>query len=183
MVRRRGQAKRRLLTLPVISAVYMLAAGFALAHAHGGAGTAQLVNTVSGPYLVSAWSDPDPLRVDDAHIAVALSDPVSLEPIVSGVQVVVRLTSADDPARVVSETAMPDEVNRLFFAAVLSDRLEEGTWHVGISVYGDRGPGTEVGFDVEVEPSQGPSLPLPVAGAAVVLGLAVIFGLRRIASR
>ena len=61
-----------------------------LAQAHG-TGTPQLLNAPSGPYLLSVWTDPDPLRADEAHVVVAVLEPATREPIVTGVEVTVRL--------------------------------------------------------------------------------------------
>ena len=65
-------------------------------HAHG-TGTPQLLNAPTGPYLLSVWTDPDPLRVDEAHVVVAVVEPVTQEFSVSDVVVTVRLRWLADP--------------------------------------------------------------------------------------
>jgi hypothetical protein len=151
--------------------------------AHGGVGTPRLVNVASGPYLVTAWTDPDPLRVDETHVVVALSDPQSNELIVSGVELAVQFKSLDDPSLVVTANASPDEVNRLLFAAVFNDRLEAGKWRVSILVDGESGTASETGFDVEVEPARRQSLTFILLGGTAIAGLTILLALRRFASR
>jgi hypothetical protein len=43
-------------------------------HGHGG-GTPQVVNERVGPYRVSVWTQPEPLRVGDVHVTVAVTQP------------------------------------------------------------------------------------------------------------
>lgn len=45
-----------------------------LAH---GSGTPQLVNRAAGPYVLSVWSLPDPLRVGEVHLSVAARAPTA----------------------------------------------------------------------------------------------------------
>jgi hypothetical protein len=86
---------------------------------------------------------------------VAVTDPATREPIVTGVEVTVRMQSLADPATVITQTAGSDETNRLLFAAEFNDRVTEGRWQVGIAVNGERGAGEEVTFEVDVSPARG----------------------------
>ena len=101
-------------------------------HAHG-TGTPQLLNAPAGPYLLSVWTDPDPLRADEAHVVVAVVEPETQEFIVSDVTVTVRLRSLADPTVERVETAETDSTNRLLFAAEFNDRVTPGRWQVGVS--------------------------------------------------
>ena len=105
----------------------------------------------SGPYLLSVWTDPDPLRADEAHVVVAVLEPATREPIVTGVEVTVTMTplAAGDGAAV-SMTAGADETNRLFYAAEFNDHVAPGRWQVGVSVAGERGAGDEVTFEIDI---------------------------------
>lgn len=146
---------------------------FGLATARSGAhgiGKPQLLNEAAGPYLLSAWTDPDPLREDEAHVVVAVTDPVTREPIVEGIAVTVSLTAADDPSVVVTQTAGTDNVNQLFYAAEFNNRLSAGRWRVGLSVAGGRGGGESAGFEVDIEPARGFNwLWLGVGGLALIV--------------
>ena len=123
-------------------------------HAHG-TGTPQLLNAPTGPYLLSVWTDPDPLRVDEAHVVVAVVEPETQEFIVSDVTVTVRLRSLADPTVEQVETAETDNTNRLLFAAEFNDRVTPGRWQVGVSAAGARGAGDEVTFEIDVAPARG----------------------------
>jgi hypothetical protein len=124
------------------------------AHAHG-TGTPQVLNAPAGPYLLSVWTDPDPLRADETHVVVAVLEPATQEFIVSDVTVTVRLRSPADPTVELVETAGTDDTNRLLFAAEFNDRVTPGRWQVGVSAAGARGAGDEVTFEIEVTPARG----------------------------
>ena len=150
-----------------------------LAQAHG-IGTPQLLNVPSGPYLLSVWTDPDPLRADEAHVVVAVLEPATREPIVTGVEVTVTMTplAAGDGAAV-SMTAGADETNRLFSAAEFHDRVAPGRWRVGVSVAGERGAGEEVTFEIDITAARGFNwLWLGAGGLALAVGLWLTVSLR-----
>src|SRR5690606_22554607 len=97
----------------VLLALFAAAGGL---RAHG-TGTPRVMNQPAGPYLLSAWTDPNPLRVDETHVVVGVTDPDTRAPVVSDVVVTVRMTSLDDPSQIREEVAGTDNVNRLLFAA------------------------------------------------------------------
>jgi hypothetical protein len=149
----------------------LLLAHAAAAGAHG-IGTPRLLNAAAGPYLLSVWSDPDPLRADETHIVVAVSDPQTREPIVSGVEVNVSMTSVTEPSQTISVVAGVDNVNQLLYAAEFNDHLSAGRWRVALSVDGERGGSEVVSFEVDVEPARGVNwLWIGVGGMAVLLVL------------
>lgn len=137
--------------------------------AHG-IGKPQVLNEAAGPYLLSAWTDPDPLREDEAHVVVAVTDPQTREPIVTGVEVEVRMVSPDAPADTISVMAGTDNVNQLLYAAEFNDMLTAGRWRVTLHVSGEKGEGDGAGFEVQVEPARGFNwLWLGVGGMAVIV--------------
>lgn len=160
-----------------LAGLLLLAAALAYVpgiRAHG-IGTPRLLNEPAGPYLLSAWTDPDPLRADQTHVVVAVSDPASREPIVSGVEIIVTMTSMDDPALIRRTGAGTDNVNQLLYAAEFNDQLTAGRWRVGLNVSGERGAGPELSFEVTVEPARGLNwLWIGVSGLAAVLVLWVV---------
>ena len=142
-----------------------------LAH---GTGTPQLLNAPAGPYLLSVWTDPDPLRADETHVVVAVGEPATQEIIVSDVTVTVRLRSLADPPVELIETAGTDDTNRLLFAAEFNDRVTAGRWQVGVSAAGARGASDEVTFEIDIAPARGFNwlwLGVGGLGAAVMLWL------------
>ena len=137
------------------------------AQAHGG-GVSQLTNADAGPYLVSAWTQPDPIRVGDFHITVAVAE--STEPGASDREAGDLVLDATvrvgvDPVsqtgeRLVVPATRGNAVNKLFYEADL-ELPAEGQWRVDILVEGPAGAG-DVGFDIEA---------LPPSGLNTLLGL------------
>lgn len=146
--------------------------------AHG-IGKPQVLNEPAGPYLLSAWTDPDPLREDEAHVVVAVTDPQTREPIVTGIEVTVSMASAANPADVVSVVAGTDDVNQLLYAAEFNDRLTTGRWTTSLSVRGQQGSGDGVNFPVEIEPARGFNwLWIGVGGLALIVVVWMVGAMR-----
>ncbi len=162
--------RHALISRILIAALVVLAVA-ATVEAHG-IGTPRVVNQPAGPYLLSAWTDPDPLREDETHVVVGVTDATTNEPIVTGVEVAVTLTSAADPAVAFTEIAAADSVNRLLYAVEFNDQLAAGRWLVSLRVSGAPGLGEGVTFPIDVEPARGFNwLWLGIGGlAAIVLG-------------
>ena len=149
-----------------------------LVRAHG-TGTPQLLNAPSGPYLLSVWTDPDPLRADETHVVVAVLEPATREPIVTGVEVTVRLEPLTADGQPVTVTAETDDTNRLFYAAEFNDRVTPGRWRVGVAVSGERGAGDEVTFEVDITAARGFNwLWLGAGGLLLAIGLWLALSLR-----
>lgn len=166
-------------TAGLFCALGLLCLALAARAAAHGIGTPQVLNAAAGPYLLSAWTDPDPLRTDETHVVVAVTDPDTREPIITDVEVTVTMTSLDDPAVVLTEVAGTDNVNRLLFAAEFNDRLAAGRWRVDLSATGARGSGEGVSFEVDVEQARGFNwLWLGIGGLAVVVLVWVAGSLR-----
>jgi hypothetical protein len=145
---------RRVIPAGAIALVILMMVWAASARAHG-IGKPQVLNAASGPYLISVWTDPDPLRADEAHVVVGVTEPETRQPIVTGVEVTVSMQSVDDPAILISQMADADETNQLLFAAEFNEQVTAGRWRVGVSAVGERGAGEEVSFEVDVSPARG----------------------------
>lgn len=154
--------------LAMIAGLLILALGARSALAHG-YGTPQILNAPTGPYTLSIWTDPAPLREDETHVVVAVIDPATQGLIVSDVEVTVRMQSAADPAIVLEQVAGPDSTNRLLFAAEFNDQVTAGIWTVGVSAAGAAGDGEELSFRVEVTPARGPNWLLIGGGGLLLL--------------
>lgn len=142
-------------TLPaVIFAALALALAYSAVTGHG-YGTPRVLNEPTGPYVLSIWTDPEPLRADETHVVVAVIDPATQALIVSDVTVTVRMQSLEDPAQSFTQVAGPDNTNRLLFAAEFNDQVTSGPWQVGVSAAGAAGQGEEVNFEVPIEPARG----------------------------
>lgn len=163
------EAKRSLTVARYIGVVLLslVVASQALAH---GIGTPVKINVPSGPYLLSIWTDPDPLRVKETHVTVAVMEPVTREPIVTGLTVEVQLTDVVDEAMSFTAAATPeDSANRLLYAAVFSNLPHEGTWRGTIVVDGLAGKGEPIPFEIEVLPQAPFNWLWPGVGGLVIL--------------
>lgn len=135
--------------------------------AHGG-GVPQLINAEAGPYWLSVWTQPDPIRVGEFHITVAVSE--APEPgastreagdLVLDATVLVQAESLGQAAEALVAPATRDNaVNKLFYEADLT-LPAEGRWQVDIRVSSAAGAGNAT-FDVEA---------LPPAAFNTLLGL------------
>jgi hypothetical protein len=122
--------------------------------AHGG-GTPQLINAEAGPYWVSVWTDPDPIRVGEFHVTVAVSEapkPGSSSreagDLALDATVLVRAEPAgQDGETLVAAATRDNAVNKLFYEADLT-LPAEGQWRVDVQVNGTAGAGN-AGFDIE----------------------------------
>lgn len=129
------------------------------ARAHGG-GVPRLTNAEAGPYWVSVWTQPDPLRVGQAHITVAVSEPVrstagrqEAGPPVLGAEVQVQFRPLDHSGDTLQVLATHEgAANKLFYEADL-ELPETGHWAATVSVEGAAGSGS-AGFEAMVSQPQ-----------------------------
>jgi len=163
--------RRRAILVPLLCGLLLALFVAARLSAHG-IGKPQVVNERVGPYLISVWTDPDPLRADETHVVVGVTNPDTREPVVGGIEVTVALVSAADPAVVVTQTAGTDSVNQLLYAAEFNDRVAAGRWRVVITVTGAQGPVEAPGFDVDIDPARGfGMLRLGLGGLAAIVAV------------
>ena len=135
----------------------ILALSTGVAWAHGG-GVVRLTNVEAGPYWVSAWSEPDPLRVGQAHISVAVSKPTEsgegyreAGPPVLDATVQVQFTAVDHNGETLMGRATHEgATNKLFYEADL-ELPKAGRWQVKIAVEGPEGSGSAT-FEAQVAP-------------------------------
>lgn len=133
-------------------------------HAHGG-GTPRIVNEPAGPYLVSVWTQPEPLRAGEVHVSVAVMLPddssnqspnsAELQQMVTDATVVVEFesaatpgTAADNGAEVerISVEAVPQSAPIDLYYEADVELSAAGEWRTTIQVDGVHGSGT-VAFD------------------------------------
>jgi hypothetical protein len=166
--------------------IVLLALSFAVsaqvAWAHGG-GVPQLTNVQAGPYRVSAWTQPDPIRMGEVHVSVAVSESLGsgatereAGDLVLDATVRVQMQPMDQAGEtLVAYATRENAVNKLFYEADL-DLPAEGRWQVVIWVEGPTGAGS-ASFDVEALPPSAFSaigaLPWPVWGGLGLVLLAV----------
>jgi hypothetical protein len=148
-------------------------------NAHG-YGKQQLEQVEAGPYLVSAWTEPETVRVgDELHVTVSVQDKQE-EFVLDGSVQVAAVTETEAGRQVSSAASHEDAVQKLFYEAALHlDRT--GRWTVIISI--DAEPGTgEARFDLDVQEAQDDALPWSWIGVgAVGVFVAIALGTQGIA--
>lgn len=145
--------------------------------AHG-FGKQQLERVRTGPYLVSAWTDPlEPTTDQQLHVTIAIEND---EGLVLNANIGIAATYSEDVSVRERTTASHENaVNQLYYEAKLSPDYD-GAWEVKISVDADQGQ-SEVSFPIDIAPGKS-TLPWNwIAIGAVgllVVGLAVVNRLR-----
>lgn len=130
------------------------------ARAHAG-GVPQLSNAEAGPYRISVWTQPDPLRVGRIDIVVAVAEPPAPNAAVEGAGALVldavvkiELKPVGQAGETLTALATHEaSTNKLFYEAIL-ELPAEGRWQVNIAVEGTDGSGS-AGFEVQALPPLG----------------------------
>lgn len=115
--------------------------------APGDGGTVRASERV-GPYLVSAFTSPTPLRTGPVDVSVLVQDAASREPVPDAV-VWVRAVARDRPNRSLAKRATADQATNKLFRAALLELPEPGVWDVEVRVTGPGEPAA-VRFAAEV---------------------------------
>ncbi len=149
----RTRVLKCLALLTVVSLTLSLYGTVLMVWAHG-IGTPQLINEPAGPYALFVWTDPDPLRVDETHVTVAVTDPETRAPILNA-QVEIRLEHLSEDAFTLSATATHDNSDiRFFYVATFEELPFAGRWRGVISVANPEGTIEPVAFVFSVLPAE-----------------------------
>lgn len=151
--------------------VAWLIAPSSIALAHGG-GAPRLTNAPAGPYRVYAWSDPEPWRVGEVHLSLAVTQPASdaeaapgamLEVPVSDAEITVTLTpvAGGAPIRLI---AAPQAMFGDFYFEADTILPADGLWDVTVEINGPQGSGSS-SFQIEALPP--PTLNWTLVGAGI----------------
>lgn len=127
-----------------------------LATAHS-SGTLRLANVAAGPYHLSAWSAPEPPRVGDLHLSIAVDEPKAENtPAASSpskLDVQITMTAVDQQ----SNTLMQRAIQQTTFFQVYYESYfsvpTTGQWQVTVSVTGSAGVGI-AHFVLDILPRQ-----------------------------
>ena len=144
--------------------------------AHGG-GTPRLTSEPTGPYLLSVWTAPDPVRAGELHLTVAVADPARDDaPVLAAlVQVELRPRAAHAPP--LSARADNEEgANKLLYEADLV-LPAAGRWDVQVTVDEPAGQGAAQ-FELDVLAARTGNWPL-FGGAGVTLAALLFLAFRR----
>jgi hypothetical protein len=127
------------------------------AQAHGG-GTPQLAIVEAGPYRVSAWTQPNPIRVGVLHVTVAVFEapgPGAREgetgPLVLDAQVHVTLAPLGHAADTLTAQATRKNALNKFFYETDLELPSQGQWQAVIEVQGPAGAGS-ADFQIQALP-------------------------------
>lgn len=128
--------------------VLIVAASFA-ARVYANGGTLRLNKAVAGPYLVSAWSQPDPPRVGGIDVSVAVMQPLTGEAVLDA-WAHLRAESIEGGriARAVLERG--GRGNRLLHHGELVIP-SAGRWRFTVTAAGPKGRG-QAAFELDVQP-------------------------------
>lgn len=145
--------------------------------AHGG-GTPRLTAVEVGPYRLYAWSEPDPWRVGQVHLSLAVTKPNpdttsnQVEMPVTDVEITVTYTPmrdnvVDPTLGPVVVTAVRQEFLSDFYYEADPVLTREGDWQISVNVAGPEGTGSTE-FMMETLPERTLNWTL-IAGASAVL--------------
>lgn len=145
--------------------VSSLTHGLGLAH---GGGAPRLVNVPVGAFVMSAWTNPDPLRVGVVHITVSLAETAALEgdnqpgATALGQAIALTIVPMDGGAPITTAVTHEQATNKLFYEADVTIP-SAGSWVFALVVNGS----AEQHFTAEV---------LPGRSSVALLGLAAAVG-------
>jgi hypothetical protein len=146
-----------------------------VSRAHSG-GTPRLTAAPTGPYFVYAWTDPEPWRVGEVHLSLAVTQPAGqadnqaagqVETPVTDVGIAVTLTPLDGAQPPIQVQAAPQTLLNDFYFEAIAELPAPGRWHIAIDVNGAAGHGSTE-FELEALPPRTLNWPL-LAGAGVAL--------------
>lgn len=143
-----GRLTIGLLTFVLLGLPY---SGPSAVQAHS-SGPPKLANAAAGPYRIFVWTQPEPLRVGDAHISILVTLAATAQPM-DNVQVKVHFVAQNEPGEdFVVQTAPQAFLSNRYYEADVQ-LPSTGVWRAIISISGPEGEGS-VSFDSEVLPTR-----------------------------
>ncbi len=173
MAASRASALRRVARVLLLLLVLGLSAQPVLANG----GTIQLADQPAGPYAVTVFTSPSPIRVGTVDVSVLVKRGQS-EDLVLDAQVMVTAEPIDHQGAGGTFEATHDQAtNKLFYAANVS-LPTPGRWKLTVQIAGREGSGA-VDFTVDVSPALLGMTPVELTCAAIpVLGLVALIFVR-----
>lgn len=136
-------------------------------------GTLQVSRAPAGPYAVSVFTSPSPLRTGEVDVSV-LVQRADADELVQDARVLVTAEELDHfGAPVEAPATHAQATNKLYYAAEL-DLLREGRWRFRVQVAGAAGEGT-VGFEADVAPTTLLDRPLLLVALALLPVLLLVW--------
>jgi hypothetical protein len=134
--------------------------------ADGNGGTLRVSRAAAGPYLISAWTQPDPPRVGRLDLSVAVMAPDSGQAILGAAVRANATPTARQQIATSARLAIGEGGNPLLYHGNV-DLPVAGAWRIVIEAGGPDGVGTTA-FELEVRPPV--PIAWPIALAVVALG-------------
>lgn len=126
-------------------ALLLLLAGPLLLHANGG--TLRVANAEVGPYSVSVFTDPTPVRPDTIDVSILITA-IGENEVVPGLDVRVRAEAVDHDAEARDLPATREAADDSRYYAAKFSLGSIGRWRISVEVEGDDGDGATA-FEVE----------------------------------
>jgi hypothetical protein len=133
-----------------------------------------------GPYRISVFTSPTPLRAGTVDVSVLVQDADSGDPLPE-VRVLVRATPQGRPAETIEATATSEAATNKLFRAAVFDLPQPGVWQLEVRVEGPHGAAS---VRLEVEADEAPPrwrTLWPWVGWPLLV--VVLFGVHRILAR
>jgi hypothetical protein len=163
----------------VALAIWCASLALSLAEANGG--TVRVGNQRAGPYDLTVFTDPTPVRPGVCDVSVAVARAGSSD-LVQDAQVTVRAVHVGRQGDAVSAPATHERAtNKLFYAADVP-LASAGRWRIDVEVKSALGEGA-VSFEVEAEEAGFLDNPAAVGAVVVLPVVAVAWLLSRARSR
>jgi len=142
------------------------------------AGKMQLAAEPAGPYMMTVWTSPDPAKVGDVHVALALVLAEDASPILDA-DVIIRLSSLEADKEVAEPATTENSENKFLYEAIF-ELDEPGLYQVSIEASSLDGASGATSFELEVESAAGFNwlylIPIILGLAAIVF---LIYALRQ----
>lgn len=178
--------RSRVIAIVQVSLLCVAVATMPLA-AHGG-GTPRLINAGEGPYRLFAWTQPEPLRVGESHVSIAVTEPPpdsakaddryitnNLASAVQDADIVVTLRSVDESIAPITASARPSKLSEFYYEVDLV-LPAAGEWEVSVSTAAELGT-SKATYTAQVLPARQISWPLILVGIGLFVALLTGVGL------
>jgi hypothetical protein len=152
-----------------------------VAQAHGG-GTPRLTNATLGPYRVYAWSEPEPWRVGDVHLSLAVTQPNpdttsnQVEIPVMNPDLLVTFTPLDGSSAPIVVTPVRQTFLGDFYFEADTLLPTAGSWNITIAVTGEDGAGS-TDFQMEALPPRTINWTLVASAAGLLVVLVILIAI------
>lgn len=140
-------------------------------------GALQLTSAPAGPYMVSAWTSPDPAETGKMHVALAVALAEDASPVLDA-EVLVTLEHVENNEKISAPATTDDSENKFLYEAIV-DVEKNGIYEVTILISGSDGTSGETSFELEVHSNSNTRLFIFLGGAVVFLALLLLGLFRR----